>query len=139
MIGDVKDAERLALLERARSIYHEACVMPRHITVEVIADHLAAAIAASCREERERAEYLAQRWKDIADSRYTIDDLAKHRDEGRDEARRDERALDEAVIVAARELLEVSGRSRQLAYSRERLQDALAARDAAVRERGGEG
>jgi C4-dicarboxylate-specific signal transduction histidine kinase len=53
MTDSTKDTERLALLERAKSIYHEACVMPKHVTVEVIADHLAAEIAAARREERE--------------------------------------------------------------------------------------
>jgi len=53
MTDSTKDAERLALLERAKSIYHEACVMPKHVTVEVIADHLAAEIALLTQERDE--------------------------------------------------------------------------------------
>jgi len=71
--------------------------------------HFAAAMAAARHEGEAKGEYLAQRWKEVADRRYTIDDLVRHRDEGREEGRREgaeQRALDEAVIEAAREMVE---------------------------------
>jgi hypothetical protein len=43
---------------------------------------------------------------------------------------------DRTADEAAREPLDVSGRSRQVTYSRLRLQDALAARDAALSAKG---
>jgi hypothetical protein len=68
-IAPAKDAERLALLQRAKSIYHEACVMPKHVTVEVIADHLAAEIACLT-QERDEARRSA---KDLRERVATAD------------------------------------------------------------------
>ena len=53
-------------------------------------------------------------------------------------ALREERALDEAVIEAARRVL-AQYQPHEIADAEAELRDALAARDAAVRERGGEG
>jgi hypothetical protein len=111
MTAPTKGAERLALLERAKSIYHEACVMPAHVTVEVIADHLAAEIAAARREGRELraldrdtiARVLHEAHKPWCDYTYSFEHP-----------------------MSSREVYEA-------------LADAvIAAQDAAVRERGGE-